>query len=71
MEHDSRWPHTDKRLWSIADVQLADWPYGTDAAHLFLHDGGNVGFIIPTAKGRYRAVANTTKPSPAFPAAIG
>jgi 2-polyprenyl-6-methoxyphenol hydroxylase-like FAD-dependent oxidoreductase len=50
---------THKRQWSIADVELADWAYETEAAHLFLHHGGIVGFIIPIGKGRFRAVANT------------
>jgi 2-polyprenyl-6-methoxyphenol hydroxylase-like FAD-dependent oxidoreductase len=51
--------HTHQRLWSIADVELADWPYELDAAHLFFRDKGNVGFIIPIAKDRFRAISNT------------
>jgi len=48
-----------ERRWSIADVELDAWPYPRDAAHLFFHDNGDVGFIVPIAPGRYRAVSNT------------
>lgn len=51
--------YTHKRLWSIADAEMPDWPYDPAAAHLFLHDKGEIGFIIPIGEGRFRAVSNT------------
>lgn len=48
-----------ERSWSIADTRIGDWPYAPDAAHLFLHDGGDLGFIVPIAESRFRAVSNT------------
>jgi 2-polyprenyl-6-methoxyphenol hydroxylase-like FAD-dependent oxidoreductase len=51
--------YTHDRTWSIADVELADWPYEPGAAHAFLHRNGDVGFIIPIGRGRHRAVSNT------------
>jgi 2-polyprenyl-6-methoxyphenol hydroxylase-like FAD-dependent oxidoreductase len=51
--------HVHSRLWSIADAEIADWPYEPDAAQLFLHEGGDVGFIIPIGVQRFRAVSNT------------
>lgn len=51
--------YTHKRIWSIADVEVADWPYEPGSAQLFLHAGGDVGFIIPIGKNRFRAVSNT------------
>lgn len=51
--------YAHKRTWSIADVELADWPYDVDAAHAFLHGNGDVGFIIPIGRNRHRAVSNT------------
>jgi 2-polyprenyl-6-methoxyphenol hydroxylase-like FAD-dependent oxidoreductase len=50
---------THQRPWSIADVELSDWPYEPEAAQLFLHANGNVGFVIPIGVDRFRAVANT------------
>ncbi len=50
---------THQRMWSIADAQIRCWPHEPGAAHLFLHDSGNIGFIIPIAHNRYRAVSNT------------
>jgi 2-polyprenyl-6-methoxyphenol hydroxylase-like FAD-dependent oxidoreductase len=47
------------RTWSIADAALADWPYEPDAAHLFFHHGGDLGFIIPIGAAEFRAVSNT------------
>jgi 2-polyprenyl-6-methoxyphenol hydroxylase-like FAD-dependent oxidoreductase len=47
------------RDWSIADAELADWPYEEDTANLFLQPGGEVGFIIPIGPGRFRAISNT------------
>jgi 2-polyprenyl-6-methoxyphenol hydroxylase-like FAD-dependent oxidoreductase len=51
--------HTHARTWSIADAELADWPYQPGAAHLFLQGHGDVGFIVPIGPGRFRAVSNT------------
>ncbi len=51
--------HTHRRTWSIADVELDDWPYEAGAAHAFLHGNGDVGFIIPIGQDRHRAVSNT------------
>lgn len=52
-----------QRVWSIADAELADWPYELGVAHLFLRGDGDVGFIIPigppTDPGRFRAISNT------------
>lgn len=47
------------RRWSIADAEITRWPWQPDAAHLFLHEGGDLGFIIPIGPGRFRAVSNT------------
>lgn len=47
------------RRWSIADTEIDHWPYAPAAAHLFLHDGGDVGFVIPIGERRFRAVSNT------------
>ncbi|MDW6023622.1 FAD-dependent monooxygenase [Mesorhizobium sp. BAC0120] len=51
--------YTHHRTWSIADAEIADWPYEPGAAHAFLHPNGDVGFIIPIGKDRFRAVSNT------------
>jgi 2-polyprenyl-6-methoxyphenol hydroxylase-like FAD-dependent oxidoreductase len=51
--------YTHHRTWSIADAEIADWPYQPGAAHVFLHANGDVGFIIPIGEGRFRAVSNT------------
>lgn len=51
--------HTHHREWSIADVDIDRWPYEPGAAQLFLHPGGNVGFIIPIGRDRFRIVSNT------------
>ncbi|MEQ8354629.1 MAG: FAD-dependent monooxygenase [Kiloniellaceae bacterium] len=50
---------THARRWSIADAELDGWAYASPAAHLFLHRGGHVGFIIPIGEHRFRAVSNT------------
>lgn len=50
---------THSRLWSIADVEIEGWPYQPDAAQVFLHENGDVGFIIPMGPARFRAVSNT------------
>ncbi|MDH6230554.1 2-polyprenyl-6-methoxyphenol hydroxylase-like FAD-dependent oxidoreductase [Mesorhizobium soli] len=51
--------YTHKREWSIADAEIADWPYEPLSAQAFLHRNGDVGFIIPIEEGRFRAVSNT------------
>lgn len=51
--------YTHDRTWSIADAEIADWPYEAGTAQLFLQRGGNVGFIIPIGPDRFRAVSNT------------
>jgi 2-polyprenyl-6-methoxyphenol hydroxylase-like FAD-dependent oxidoreductase len=51
--------YTHRRQWSIADTEMERWPYEHDTAHLFLHPGGDVGFIIPIGPNRFRAVSNT------------
>jgi 2-polyprenyl-6-methoxyphenol hydroxylase-like FAD-dependent oxidoreductase len=51
--------YTHERTWSIADAELADWPYEAGTAQLFLHRGGSVGFIIPIGPDRFRAISNT------------
>jgi len=51
--------YTHKRQWSIADAEIGDWPYEPQAAHAFLHENGDVGFIIPIGEDRFRAVSNT------------
>jgi 2-polyprenyl-6-methoxyphenol hydroxylase-like FAD-dependent oxidoreductase len=50
---------THRRTWSIADAEIAGWPYEPGAAQVFLHPGGDVGFIIPIGPDRFRAVSNT------------
>jgi len=51
--------YTHKRQWSIADAEIADWPYEPLAAQAFLHGSGDVGFIIPIGENRFRAISNT------------
>lgn len=51
--------HTHVRTWSIADVEIDGWPYAAGAAHLFLQQRGDVGFIVPIGTRRFRAVSNT------------
>lgn len=51
--------YVHERLWSIADAEIADWPYEADAAQLFLNQSGDIGFIIPIGRQRFRAVSNT------------
>ncbi len=48
-----------ERCWSIADVVLEDWPFDVDAGHAFLHDNGDIGFMIPIGDRRWRAISNT------------
>src|SRR5690606_19763230 len=47
------------RRWSIADAVLEEWPFDPDSGHAFLHDSGDIGFIIPIGEHRWRAVSNT------------
>jgi 2-polyprenyl-6-methoxyphenol hydroxylase-like FAD-dependent oxidoreductase len=54
--------YTHGRDWSIADVELTDWFYEPKAAHLFLCDGGDIGFTVPVGPLQYRVVANTPEP---------
>lgn len=51
--------YTHKRQWSIADAEISEWPYEPGSAQAFLHRNGDVGFIIPICKDRFRAVSNT------------
>lgn len=50
---------THKRQWSIAEVDIADWPYEPRAAYGFLHRSGDVGFVIPISESGFRAFSNT------------
>lgn len=50
---------THQRVWSIADVRLSGWPAGEGLAEIYLHKGGDAGFIIPIGNDSYRAVSNT------------
>ncbi|HLZ73722.1 FAD-dependent oxidoreductase [Phenylobacterium sp.] len=52
--------YTHKRLWSIADATIPDWPYPEATAMANLHGNGDMGFIIPIGPKRFRAVANTS-----------
>jgi 2-polyprenyl-6-methoxyphenol hydroxylase-like FAD-dependent oxidoreductase len=51
--------YVHKRLWSIADAMIPDWPYAPDKAVAILHRNGDLGFIIPIGPQRYRTVSNT------------
>ena len=51
--------YVHKRLWSIADARIPDWPYAPDEAAAILHPNGDLGFIIPIGPERYRTVSNT------------
>jgi len=51
--------YTHKRIWSIADATIPDWPFAPDLAMATLHDNGDIGFIIPIGPQRFRAVSNT------------
>lgn len=51
--------YTHLRQWSIADADIADWPYEQLSGQAFLHRNGDLGFIIPVEEGRFRAVSNT------------
>ena len=51
--------YTHKRLWSIADAEIPDWPFAPATAMAVLHRNGDLGFIIPIGPKRFRAVSNT------------
>jgi 2-polyprenyl-6-methoxyphenol hydroxylase-like FAD-dependent oxidoreductase len=51
--------YTHKRLWSIADVEIPDWPFPEATAMANLHRTGDMGFIIPIGPKRFRAISNT------------
>ena len=51
--------YTHKRLWSIADAVIPDWPFPDATAMASLHHTGDMGFIIPIGPKRFRAVSNT------------
>lgn len=51
--------YTHKRVWSIADVEILDWPHPSNRAMATLHRTGDLGFIIPIGPHRFRAVSNT------------
>ena len=53
---------THKRLWSIADAVIPDWPFPEATAIASLHRNGDLGFIIPIGPKRFRAVSNTPEP---------
>jgi 2-polyprenyl-6-methoxyphenol hydroxylase-like FAD-dependent oxidoreductase len=61
--------HTHERTWSIADVELPHWPHEPDAANLFLHDDGDLAFIIPVGESRFRVISNTSDALPRLPSA--
>ena len=51
--------YTHKRLWSIADAVIPEWPFPEATALASLHRSGDIGFIIPIGPKRFRAVSNT------------
>jgi 2-polyprenyl-6-methoxyphenol hydroxylase-like FAD-dependent oxidoreductase len=51
--------YTHKRIWSIADAVIPDWPFPEATAMANLHRNGDLGFIIPIGPKRFRAVSNT------------
>lgn len=54
--------YTHKRVWSIADARIPDWPFPEATAMGNLHRNGDIGFIIPIGPRRFRAVSNTPEP---------
>ena len=54
--------YTHKRIWSIADAVIPDWPFPEATAMANLHRNGDMGFIIPIGPKRFRAVSNTPEP---------
>ena len=59
--------YTHKRLWSIADCEIPDWPFPEATAIASLHRTGDMGFIIPIGPKRYRAISNTPEPLSQLP----
>ena len=59
--------YTHKRLWSIADAVIPDWPFPEGTAMASLHHTGDMGFIIPIGPKRYRAISNTPEPLSQLP----
>jgi len=51
--------HRHERVWSIADVEMADWPYEPGSANAFFLAGGDVAFAIPIGPARFRVLSNT------------
>jgi 2-polyprenyl-6-methoxyphenol hydroxylase-like FAD-dependent oxidoreductase len=51
--------YTHRRIWSIADAEIEDWPYEPAAVQLFFYPSGDIGFIVPIGPKRFRAVSNT------------
>ncbi len=50
-----------KETWSIADVDVSDWPYATKGVSLFSLAGGKVIFVAPIGTRRFRFVSNTKR----------
>lgn len=63
--------YTHKRSWSIADVELPDWPFPEATAMVTLRRTGDIGFILPIGPKRFRAISNTTDPLGHVPGAEG
>ncbi len=63
--------YTHKRLWSIADVEISDWPFPEATAMASLHHTGDMGFIIPIGPNRFRAVSNTPEALAQIPGTAG
>ena len=51
--------YTHRRVWSIADVILSDWPYERHSAQLFLDSRGEISFVIAIGQSRFRIISNT------------
>ena len=54
--------YSHKRLWSIADAVIPDWPFAEATAMAVLHRTGDLGVIIPIGPKRFRTVSNTPDP---------
>ncbi|MDF1678430.1 MAG: NAD(P)/FAD-dependent oxidoreductase [Legionellaceae bacterium] len=50
-----------KMPWSIADVDVKNWPYATDGVSLFLLEAGKIVFVAPIGVHRFRLVSNTER----------
>ncbi len=46
-------------LWSISDFDCPDLPWTKNAVHFFLHDHGEIGFVVCIGTDHYRAISNT------------